>query len=435
MRIQERNFLIVILTCCYLTGSTCANESLEDEIQQLRKIGLVDGAAVGASPRPGNFYSLIKDFLKKGTEDDFIKLTEDENPIVKSMGLLCLAINKKSINILREHLTDRDKIDYCPLGDIIEGNTVGGFVWELLHNVNLLNLAEPRPVLPEDQLIGLDIEVLSKDSTISFHIITASTCFPNIPVTTYFPSSSAMVLPDFVNEKEVALKLPELKKYAPQLETYQIIKAIGRLGDSNEKREFLFACVRDESLDYVSRLAAASALTRDANETTLAFIESQISQLNSLTDGNWGDQFLETIKLRISHEKYMEVVRERSWLRKENLDIAVSKALSNSHPMAFPDLVDDIYLILVPLHNQVCNIVGDSLVEMSRNLEKFNQPWNTYSDIAYALDFVKEFKNNSLFRDVFTPVRYSEIEKNVKKAIANHFENKSKSAETKQAIN
>ena len=431
MIIKMRNSLIVIITCCFLTGATYADESLDADIQQLRKIELVDGATVGISPQSGRFYLLIKNFLQKGTEEDFIKLTNDENSVVRCMGLLCLGINKKSINILREHLTDRDAIAYCPLGDVIEGNTVGGFVWELLHNVNLLNLAEPSPVLSEDQLIGLDIEVLSKDSTISFHIITASICFPNIPVTTYFPSASAMILPDFVNEKEVVLTLPELKKYAPELETYKIIKGIGRLGDSNEKRKFLFNCVREESLDYMSKLAAASALTRDANETTLAFIESQRSQLNSLTDSNWGDRFLETIKLRISHEKYMEVVRERSWLRKESLDTTVAKALSNSHPMAFPDLVDDQYLILVPLHNQVSNIVGDSLVEMSKNLEKYNQPWNTYSDTVYALDFVKNFKNGPLFREVFTPERYSEIEKNVKKAIENHFEEKSKRSKSR----
>ncbi len=428
MCIRMKISLIVMITCFFLFGAAYAGESLDADIQQLRKIGIVDGAAVGASPQPGSFYSLIKNFLKKGTEDDFIKLTEDKNPIVRSMGLLCLAVNKKSINILREHLTDRDMIHYCPLGDVIEGNTVGGFVWELLHNVNLLNLAEPSPVLSEDQLIGLDIEVLSKDSTTSFHIITATTCFPNIPVTTYFPSSSAMILPDFVNEKEIALTLPELKKYASQLETYQIIKAIGRLGDSNDKREFLFTCVRDENLDHVSRLAAASALTRDANEAVLSFIESQRTHLNDLTKENLGDRFLETIQNRISHEKYMEVVRELSWRKKENLDDVVLKALSNSHPLAFPDLTNDDYLIFGPHHNQVCAVVGNSFVEMSRNLEKFNQPWSTYSDIAYALDFVKLFKNGSLFRDVFTPAKYTEIERNVEKAIANHFEEKSKSS-------
>jgi hypothetical protein len=335
------------------------------------------------------------------------------------MGLLCLAQHKKSINILKEHIkehiTDRDVVTYCPGGCIVGSITVGGFARELLRNPNHLgHRRQPFSLISEDELIGLDIEILSKDSTISFHGRTART------------------LSNVLNEKGIALTLPDLKRYAPELESYQIIKAIGRLGVSPQQREFLISCVQDENLDHMSRLAAASALTRDANEITLAFIESNRTQLNRLTEGNWGDQFLETIKIRISHEKYMEVVRELSWRKKEKLDDAVLQAFSNSHPLAFPDLTNDRYHWLGTHHEKVCNIVGDSLVVMSRNLEEFNQPWNTYSDTAYALSFViTVYKGNLLFDHIFTQERRAEIERSVKKALENHFEEKQKSSDSK----
>lgn len=70
--------------------------------------------------------------------------------------------------------------------------------------------------------------------------------------------------------------------------------------------------------------------------------------------------------------------------------------------------------------------MGDSIVEMSKNLEKFDQPRNTYSDTVYALSFVMTVrKGNLLFDRIFTLARRSEIEKNVQKALENHFEGKS----------
>lgn len=408
MCIRTKISLIVMIACCFIAGATYAGESLEADIMQLRNMGAVTGSAIGVGASPGSFYILLKVFIKKGAEEDFIKLTEHKNPVVRCMGLFCFAQHRKSINILKEHITDSDIITYCPGGCVFDRTTVGSFARELLNNTNSLNIgATEIPILSKDQLIGLDIYVLSRDSTSSFH------------------NESVRALSKVYLDKGTTLTLPDFKPY-------QIIKAVGRLGITPQQREFLFACVRDENLDHVSRLTATSALTRDANETVLSYIESERAHLNNLTEGNLGDRFLETLQNRISHEKFMEVVRELSWRKKENLDSAVIKALSNSHLLAFPDLTNDRYLWKGPHHDHICNIVGASLVKISKNLEQINQPWNTYSDTAYALNFVIETrKGNLLFDHVFTPARRSEIEKNVKKAIENHFEEKSISSEKK----
>ncbi len=406
MFIRARNPLFVMIICCSFVTTAYTGQSLEAATKQLRTLEAVTGSAVGTLAIPGDFYVLSKDFIQKGMQEDFIKLTEDENPVARSMGLFCLAKNKKSVNILKQHITDSDVITYFPGGCIGWTVTVGNFARELLYNANCLDYDEPNlPVLSKEQLTGLDIEILAMDSTSSFH------------------DDSAKTLSEIFTGNQIVLTMPVLKKYASELESYQIIKAIGRLGVSPQQREFLISCVRDESLDGLSRLAAASALTRDANETVLSVIESERIRLNNLSQDNLGDRFLETIQNRISHEKLMKTSRGLTWQNKEDIYNAVLTAFSNSHPLALPDLTNDRFLWLEPDDDNICNVAGDSLVEMSKNLEQFNQPWNTYSDTAYALSFmIPRQEGGPQIDDVFTPIRRSEIKKNVEKAIANHFE-------------
>ena len=406
MFIRMRYLICFLIFSQFFFSIANADGSLETEIKHLENIGIVSGSHIGLPPTPGYFFELSKIFIEKGTEEDFLKLAEDKNPGTRCMGLLCLAQQKKTVNILKKHITDTDVITYYPMGCVGSEISVGNFVRELLFNANHLGHGSSRlPLLSKDDLIGLDIEILSKDSTANFH------------------GYSARIISNALKRKKVGLTLPVLKRYTPDLEIYQIIKAIGRLKVSPERRQYLVSCIKDDTLDDISRLAAASALTRDSSDEALSLIEGQRIYLNSIEKVNWGDRLIETMKNRILHEKYMEDVRELSWLRKEKLDDVIINALSNNHPLAFPDLTNINYLILVPLHNQVCDIVGDSLIEMSKNLEEFNQPWNTYSDTVYMLDFIMKVRKGSLvYDDVFTEARRIELEKNIKEAIYKHFE-------------
>ncbi|MBN2181769.1 MAG: hypothetical protein JW715_07625 [Sedimentisphaerales bacterium] len=70
-------------------------------------------------------------------------------------------------------------------------------------------------------------------------------------------------------------------------------------------------------------------------------------------------------------------------------------------------------------------ILGGILDIMSKRLEEFNQPWNTYSGSVFELDFVmRVYRGNLTFDSIFTEARRTELEKNIIEAINNHFEQK-----------
>jgi hypothetical protein len=152
-----------------------------------------------------------------------------------------------------------------------------------------------------------------------------------------------------------------------------------------------------------------------------------------MTQGNWGDRFVETLQNRMVHEKLIKAIRDKYGRQGiKEVDDTVIGAFSNNHPLALPDLTDDAFFRSGPHFDELCDIVGDSIVEMSKNLEKFNQPWNTYSDTVYTLDFViTTRKGNLLFDRIFTQARRSDIEKNIQKAFDNHFEGKSNRRNTR----
>jgi hypothetical protein len=408
MVIRIKNFLIGLMFFHVFFDLAYADVCLETEIKQLKTVRAVSGSHVGLPPTPGYFFILSKVFIKKGTEEDFLKLVEDKNPVVRCMGLLCLAQNKQSINVLKKHITDTDIITYFPMGCVGVKVSVGYFAKVLLNDANHLGHGSSRlPLLLEYELIGLDIEILSKDSTTSFH------------------RESARSLSYALKRKDIELTLPVIKRYAPDLEIYQITKAIGRLEVSPERTQFLESCINDETINDISRLAAASALTRDANDAALSIIQGQKNFLNRIEQGNWGDRLLETMQNRMSHDKLMKVV----WAKHPRTEIGevddtVIEALSNSHPLALPDLTNDTYLRLKP-QEVISNIAWNSLFEMSKNLDEFNQPWNTYSDTVYMLNFIMtERKGDLTFDRVFTKTRCKVLEKNIKEAIDNHFEQK-----------
>ncbi|MHC4533786.1 MAG: hypothetical protein ACYS6K_07535 [Planctomycetota bacterium] len=410
MYIRTKSVFIWLIICHFFLGLIYADNHLETEIEQLKKARRVTGSAVGFGGSPGEFFNLSKVFLQKGKEEDILKLTEDENPVVRSMGILCLAKHTKSANKLRKHITDSGIIYYFPGGCMGSQITVGNFVRKLLLDVNHLDRRNRSlSLISEDELIGLDIEILSKDSTTSFHDI------------------SRKALSDFFAKKRISLiTLSNLKEYAPNLKTYQIIKAVGRLDVSPRRKNFLISCLKNKNLDTTSRLAAGSALTRYPINHALNTLKKQRIDLNSIEQGNWGDIFLETIQKRIAHEKLMRSIRAgRARSTNEMIKDAVNRVLSNSHPLAIPDFRNNFSLVRRHDLNNARKAANSSLIDLSRNLDKYNQPWNTYSDTGYLLRFMTRFwVDERIFKDEFTEAERIELEANIQNALNNHFEGK-----------
>jgi hypothetical protein len=401
-----RNRLIGLMICDLFVGAIHAGESFQAEIEQLKTIHDVTGRAVYFEGGPGAFFKLSKIFLERGKEEDFLKLTTDESPVVRSMGLLCLAQNGMCVQTLKEHLSDNGIVGHFPLGCVGTRITVGSFVRKLLHDPSHLgHLGSHHPLLSENGLIGLDIEILAKDSTTSFH------------------HDAREALSEALAKKKLSLTLPDLKARVPNLETYQVVKAVGRLGISPTTGTFLLSCVRNKNLDADSRLAAASALTRSKSERIVSMIERQTAYLDNPEGRRSRDHLLEAAQNRASHEKLMTAIRtERTTQGPEGIKDKVIAAFSNSHPLMLQDLGEG--LPLAHSDEDVRAAFRKSLIDMAKNLEQFNQTWNTYSDAAYWLLFeVNAWKER--FEGVFTQTDLSELEKNIQKAVENHLEGKS----------
>jgi hypothetical protein len=102
-----------------------------NQIQSLRHVG---GFMVGDGPDPSEFYLLSKKILELGNAKTYTTMLEDNNPIVKSMGIVCLSYkienSKSEINKL---IDDQTVISVFPFGCTGEYMTVGKFAAKILN--------------------------------------------------------------------------------------------------------------------------------------------------------------------------------------------------------------------------------------------------------------------------------------------------------------
>lgn len=95
-----------------------------------------------------DFYKLSKEFLKFHDPSDFKRMVYSRNPIVKAMGLLCLAQvdpDKYWLTLL-SHWKDNEVV-YLHQGCIVSKITIGEFAQRLLSNPYFLDPEEKRPAM------------------------------------------------------------------------------------------------------------------------------------------------------------------------------------------------------------------------------------------------------------------------------------------------
>ena len=112
---------------------------------KLRKITAISNHDPGWGGS-NDFYKLSKEFLKKHTITEFRFMLNDRNPIVRAMGLLCLAqsnADEHDLELLL-HTDDTEEI-YLKNGCIISRITIGEFAQQLLRNPYFL---EPEGKVP-----------------------------------------------------------------------------------------------------------------------------------------------------------------------------------------------------------------------------------------------------------------------------------------------
>jgi len=95
-----------------------------------------------------DFYRLSKGFLRKREVKDFKMMLHDRNPILRAMGLLCLAQADADGHYLTLLLHTKDKEEvYLHEGCIISKITVGEFARRLLDNPYFLEPEGKRPAM------------------------------------------------------------------------------------------------------------------------------------------------------------------------------------------------------------------------------------------------------------------------------------------------
>jgi hypothetical protein len=92
------------------------------------------------------FYKLSQEFLKHHNQSDFKLMLFSRNPIVKAMGLLCLAqvdFDKYWLTLL-SHWKDNEEV-YLHRGCFVSKVTIGEFAQRMLNNPYFLDPLEKRP--------------------------------------------------------------------------------------------------------------------------------------------------------------------------------------------------------------------------------------------------------------------------------------------------
>ena len=95
-----------------------------------------------------DFYLLSKEFLRRGTVKEFKAMARDRNPIVRAMGLLCLAQTDADEHYLTLLLHTKDKEEvYLHEGCIVSKITVGEFARRLQENPYFLEADGKHPAV------------------------------------------------------------------------------------------------------------------------------------------------------------------------------------------------------------------------------------------------------------------------------------------------
>ena len=102
----------------------------------IRKVRRLESVSyrIGFTLEPGEFYKLSQECLKYGAVDDFRALLKDESPIVRVLGLICLA---KSVNaeelaeVARPLFTDSAQVRYTNGCVLNQRATVGRIARQL----------------------------------------------------------------------------------------------------------------------------------------------------------------------------------------------------------------------------------------------------------------------------------------------------------------
>ncbi len=110
----------------------------------LKSLRTVSGDSVQCLGCAGEFYIISGILRERLKDEDFVRMTESGNPILRLTGLVCLG--KSDIDrygtMIQSFSDDPEEINFFPIGSSVYRVTVGKIVGMILRNPNFLEYAE-----------------------------------------------------------------------------------------------------------------------------------------------------------------------------------------------------------------------------------------------------------------------------------------------------
>lgn len=424
---------LVVFALCATPRAVQAEERLPATLAEanvcLRQLQQVEGSAVGDGATPGRFFLFSQVFLRLGHEADFVALVADENPIVRAMGYVCLAqvSPDKVVPILKSRLGGRDTFTCFPGGCVGFPITEGEFVRSVLSDRHYLGCRLPRkdgsravdaeefrqePLLGPDDLLVLDLTILATDPWRHLHYWAGERV-------------GAHLKPEPGEAKQAFLGRGDLDRLAAKANLAMLVKGVGRINPTPRGRQILISYAEDVKAEARVRLAAASALTRDADPAAGEALRRLKPDLDRMAGDKATARMLDTwaaagqlaeimrglLRDRGSASSAGVAMRDMSPADKQAADDRrgaalarwVRKTLENRHPTA-PFEVEHYYLESLrwmnvndddppPLEGSTLERHwARALAALAARLPEFADEWNTYSDRACALaDMIRDW--------------------------------------------
>jgi hypothetical protein len=132
--------ILLLLTLAFdslAAGQGIKNRPLVDIlVSKVSTLTVASGSEVGFGRAVGEFYKLSKAILRCGTVDDFKEMLKSDSPMVRVMGLVCLAqtIDEREFeDVIRAQAEDKAEVSYV-IGCIIYKATIGRIAEKLAKN-------------------------------------------------------------------------------------------------------------------------------------------------------------------------------------------------------------------------------------------------------------------------------------------------------------
>jgi hypothetical protein len=315
----------------------------------------------------GHWHKLAVEVLQKGTNRDFKMLLKEENPHARAVGLYCLARSKQpgAAPILKQFLNDKTEIGLQEFGCIVNNDILGTFAARLRHDANYLE--RPGPVCP----------LMEPQEIAAIHIPPLADDHGKAGSAGHYDSLFVHWL---AKEQPRAFTLEELERAMPKLRAYQIVKGIGRSTPSREIRLVLVQWLNDRALDETTRLAAASALTRDPDPAAQKALESARGFLQEALGAPRAAALIEAAALRRQFHETLESCTPRPDEASHWFSAPFGKAFLVPHPMVLERLPR-----LEPwdTNTKLACGIGRVLLSNSERLSEVVDDWNTYSWMPY----------------------------------------------------